>query len=114
LNLKALPGVAGGTAWDDTVVITRTDFGRTFENNAKGTDHGHVYNQIVFGGRVTGGVYGDPLTAVQLQNASQDYLGSPFVEFSAMQPTKEIVQRMGLPVAFPDYPGNIRVPIGFI
>jgi uncharacterized protein (DUF1501 family) len=113
-NLKAIQDPSGGTAWDRTVILTRTDFGRTFENQARGTDHGHCNTQMVVGGRVIGGVYGDVMTEAQIQNVREDYLNGQYVQFSAMQPTKEIVGAMGLSVPFPQYPGNIRVPLGLI
>ena len=113
-NLKATPGVAGDTAWDETVLLTRTDFGRTFENQARGTDHGHTATQLVTGGRVVGGVYGDVMTEAQILAITTDYIGGRSVQFSAMQATKEIVGAMGLSVPFPEYVGNIRVPIGFL
>lgn len=114
-NLKAIPDPAGGTMWESTAVLTRTDFGRTVENNAQGTDHGMAHNQMVIGGSITGGVYGDPLTEQQFLRVG-DYYGSQFVQFSSGQATKDIVERgMGLTnVGLPLYPGNIRAPIGFI
>ncbi len=113
-NLKAIPDPSGGSAWDHAVILTRTDFGRTFENQARGTDHGHCNTQMITGGRVIGGVYGDVMTEAQINAVTTDYLTGRYVQFSAMQPTKEIVAAMGLNVSFPEYPGNIRVPLGFL
>jgi uncharacterized protein (DUF1501 family) len=50
-----------GTAWDDTVVVVISEFGRTVrENGNAGTDHGHGNVIWVAGGKVRGGrVYGD-------------------------------------------------------
>ena len=46
----------GPDAWNDTVVIVVSEFGRTFrENGAKGTDHGHGSVYWVLGGQVRGG-----------------------------------------------------------
>lgn len=115
ISLKAIPGRVAPRAWDETVILFRTDFGRTWENNAQGTDHGHAYNQIILGGRVIGGVKGDVPTAPQYQNAPQDYMGSTFVQFNAMQPTKEVAQAMGLNVSsWPSFPGNVFTPIGIV
>lgn len=115
-NLKALPGHALPTAWDETVVVTRTDFGRTFENNAAGTDHGLAHTQMIFGGAVRGGVYGDPPDVARYQNERGGYQGPGWVQFSAGQPTKEIVlQGMGLSnIPFPEYVGNRYAPLGFL
>jgi uncharacterized protein (DUF1501 family) len=50
-----------GSAWDDTVVVVISEFGRTVhENGNRGTDHGHGNVIWIAGGRVNGGkVYGD-------------------------------------------------------
>jgi uncharacterized protein (DUF1501 family) len=50
-----------GEAWQDTVVLVLSEFGRTFrENGNRGTDHGHGNVICVLGGAVNGGrVYGD-------------------------------------------------------
>jgi uncharacterized protein (DUF1501 family) len=45
-----------GPAWDDSVVIVVSEFGRTFrENGDRGTDHGHGSVYWVMGGKVKGG-----------------------------------------------------------
>ena len=45
-----------GPAWQDTVVVVISEFGRTFrENGSKGTDHGHGTAYWVLGGAVHGG-----------------------------------------------------------
>ncbi len=50
-----------GAAWQDTIVVVLSEFGRTaHENGDGGTDHGHGNVMIVAGGAVRGGrVYGD-------------------------------------------------------
>jgi uncharacterized protein (DUF1501 family) len=50
-----------GEAWQDTVVVVLSEFGRTFrENGNRGTDHGHGNVIWVMGGNINGGrVYGD-------------------------------------------------------
>lgn len=114
-SLQHIPGRVAATAWDETVILFRTDFGRTWENNGRGTDHGHAYNQLVIGGKVRGGIHGAVPSVSAYQNASQDYMGSLFVQFNAMQPTKEIAQAMGLDTgAWGPYPGNYYSPIGII
>ncbi len=46
--------------WNDVVVMTYSEFGRRAqENHGKGTDHGTASVQLLLGGRVHGGIYGD-------------------------------------------------------
>lgn len=46
--------------WDDVVVFTMSDFGRTVIGNGNGSDHGWGSHHFVAGGSVTGGqIYGD-------------------------------------------------------
>jgi uncharacterized protein (DUF1501 family) len=56
---RGLAGFAqelGEPAWNDTVVVVISEFGRTFrENGNKGTDHGHGSVYWVLGGAVKGG-----------------------------------------------------------
>jgi uncharacterized protein (DUF1501 family) len=55
----ALAGFAqelGPAAWNDTVVLVISEFGRTFrENGNRGTDHGHGSVYWVLGGAIKGG-----------------------------------------------------------
>ena len=66
----------GPAAWNDTVVVVISEFGRTFrENGDKGTDHGHGSVYWVLGGGVRGGrILGDagPVTEAGL-NQNRDY-----------------------------------------
>jgi uncharacterized protein (DUF1501 family) len=56
---RGLAGFAdeiGPAAWNDTVVVVISEFGRTFrENGDKGTDHGHGGAFWVLGGGIRGG-----------------------------------------------------------
>jgi uncharacterized protein (DUF1501 family) len=56
---RALAGFSeeiGPAAWRDTVVVTISEFGRTFrENGDRGTDHGHGTVYWVLGGGINGG-----------------------------------------------------------
>ncbi|UIE41706.1 hypothetical protein FICKIIDM_00807 [Xanthomonas citri pv. punicae] len=58
-----------GPAWNDTVVVVISEFGRTFrENGSKGTDHGHGTTYWVLGGGLRGGrIAGEQLAVEQAQ-----------------------------------------------
>jgi uncharacterized protein (DUF1501 family) len=74
LNTQArlLSDLAGGLAalknaldeldrWNDTLVLTYAEFGRRpKENLSNGTDHGTASAHFALGGRVIGGMYGEP------------------------------------------------------
>ena len=46
------------SVWDDTIVITMSEFGRTsLENGNLGTDHGEASAMLAMGGSILGGVY---------------------------------------------------------
>jgi uncharacterized protein (DUF1501 family) len=77
---RALAGFSeevGPAAWRDTVVVTISEFGRTFrENGDPGTDHGHGSAYWVLGGGINGGrILGEQ---VKLEQANlfqnRDYL----------------------------------------
>ncbi|HVR72899.1 MAG TPA: DUF1501 domain-containing protein [Planctomycetota bacterium] len=47
-----------GDLWQDTVIVTMTEFGRTsVENGSRGTDHAYACVVLAAGGSVKGGVY---------------------------------------------------------
>lgn len=49
-----------GGRWNDVLVVTYSEFGRRVqENHAGGTDHGTASVQMVMGGKVRGGLYGE-------------------------------------------------------
>jgi len=56
-----------GSAWNNTVVVVVSEFGRTFrENGNRGTDHGHGSVYWVLGGAVRGGkVVGEQIAVEQ-------------------------------------------------
>ncbi|MDB5740072.1 MAG: hypothetical protein JWP16_1112 [Alphaproteobacteria bacterium] len=71
-GLAALPA-ALGPAWNDTVVIVVSEFGRTFrENGDRGTDHGHGSVYWVMGGGVKGGRIAGPQVTITQANLFQD------------------------------------------
>jgi uncharacterized protein (DUF1501 family) len=76
---RGLAGYAdeiGPEAWNDTVVVVISEFGRTFhENGDRGTDHGHGSVYWVMGGQVNGGLLlGEQVAlAPATLNQSRDY-----------------------------------------
>lgn len=53
--------------WDETLVATYDEFGRSpVENEDRGTHHGHGSVHFVMGGRVKGGLYGEPPPVVRV------------------------------------------------
>jgi uncharacterized protein (DUF1501 family) len=76
---RGLAGYAdeiGPAAWNDTVVVVISEFGRTFrENGDKGTDHGHGGAFWVMGGGVRGGkVLGRQMDLTEASlNQNRDY-----------------------------------------
>ena len=71
-------GLAGfaeqmGSAWNRTVVVVVSEFGRTFrENGTHGTDHGHGSVHWVLGGAVDGGRFAGEQVAVAPQTLNQN------------------------------------------
>ncbi|MCZ2496325.1 DUF1501 domain-containing protein [Xylophilus sp. Kf1] len=62
-----------GPAWDRTVVVVVSEFGRTFrENGTRGTDHGHGSAYWVAGGAVRGGRLAGEQVAVAPGRLHQD------------------------------------------
>ncbi|MBV9077056.1 MAG: DUF1501 domain-containing protein [Methylobacteriaceae bacterium] len=71
-------GLAGfvqevGPAWNDTVVVVLSEFGRTFrENGSRGTDHGHGSTYWVLGGNLRGGRIVGPQVPVDAAHLFQN------------------------------------------
>jgi uncharacterized protein (DUF1501 family) len=60
--------------WDSTLIATYAEFGRrAAENNSNGTDHGTANAHFVLGGRVKGGMYGQPPQLERLDNGNLAY-----------------------------------------
>lgn len=57
--------------WDDTLMMTYSEFGRRPQQNASlGTDHGTANVHFMFGGRVKGGLYGQAPDLQRLEGAN--------------------------------------------
>jgi len=62
-----------GSAWNNTVVVVVSEFGRTFrENGNRGTDHGHGTVYWVLGGALRGGRVAGEQIAVEQRTLLQD------------------------------------------
>ena len=71
---RALPGAQAG--WDDVVVVTLSEFGRTtVQNDSLGTDHAEGGLMIVAGGRVKGFHAGLPRSGVYGGHPADAYRG---------------------------------------
>jgi len=83
-------GLAGfaqqmGPAWDRTVVVVLSEFGRTFrENGTRGTDHGHGSVHWVLGGAVAGGRIAGEEIAVTPETLNQNRDFPVITEYRAM------------------------------
>jgi uncharacterized protein (DUF1501 family) len=71
-------GLAGfaeqmGSAWNRTIVVVVSEFGRTFrENGTHGTDHGHGSVHWVLGGALDGGRFAGEQVAVTPETLNQN------------------------------------------
>jgi len=71
-GLAAFASEMGG-AWNDTVVVVLSEFGRTFrENGNRGTDHGHGSVYWIAGGGIRGGRIAGEQVAVQQSTLHQN------------------------------------------
>lgn len=83
-------GLAGfadqmGPAWNNTVVVVLSEFGRTFrENGTRGTDHGHGSVHWVLGGGVHGGRMAGDQVAVTAASLNQNRDFPVLTEYRAM------------------------------
>lgn len=78
--------------WEDLIIITMSEFGRTFVNASGGTDHGHASSMLVMGGTVAGGIKSPPPSDTEIQRAN-GFFSQYAVDFR--EPFKAAVQHMG-------------------
>ena len=86
--------------WNDVVIVTMSEFCRTFENGSEGTDHGHSAPMFIMGGGIKGGIKTPVPSATQ--TASDAYYSDIHVDFR--QVFQETVAWLGLDAAgiFPE------------
>jgi len=77
--------------WDRLIIITMSEFCRTFETDSQGTDHGHAGPLFVMGGGVVGGIKSPTPTEAE---TSGHYYNAYHVHFC--EPFYQAVQGMGL------------------
>jgi uncharacterized protein (DUF1501 family) len=103
-----------GDKMADVVVITMTEFGRTFkENGSGGTDHGHASCNFILGGPVRGGkVYGQwPGLAPEQLNEGRDLAVT--TDFRTV--FAEAAQYLGVPDMGRVFPGWTPTrPLGYL
>jgi uncharacterized protein (DUF1501 family) len=74
-----------GQAWNRTVVVVLSEFGRTFrENGTKGTDHGHGTVYWVLGGAVQGGRFAGEQVVVSPDTLNQNRDWPVLTEYRAL------------------------------
>ena len=75
--------------WDDTLVATYDEFGRSpVENEDRGTHHGAATTHFVMGGRVKGGLLGEPPPIVDVH-----WIGGPAPVIDTRQVWATVVER---------------------
>jgi uncharacterized protein (DUF1501 family) len=83
-------GLAGfaeqmGPAWNQTIVVVLSEFGRTFrENGTHGTDHGHGSVHWVLGGAMRGGRFAGEQVALSQQTLNQNRDFPVLTEYRAL------------------------------
>lgn len=71
--------------WQQTLVATYDEFGRSpAENESAGTHHGWASTHMVLGGRVRGGLLGDPLPSINVFSISGP---PPVIDYRALYTT---------------------------
>jgi len=74
-----------GPAWNRTVVVVLSEFGRTFlENGTRGTDHGHGSAYWVLGGAIQGGRFAGDQVVVAPKTLNQNRDFPVMTEYRAM------------------------------
>lgn len=99
-------------AWDDTLILVLSEFGRrNFENGSNGTDHGHGNQFFAVGGPVSGGLYGPAITESEVAN--QNWLGYA-VDFRDIY-KEAVADHMGRdPLAVWPEPQPINQVLGYV
>ncbi len=62
--------------WDDVMILTFSEFARTFENSAQGTDHGEVAPCFLMGGSVNGRQVNSAPTNSKIQDSNRFIRGA--------------------------------------
>jgi uncharacterized protein (DUF1501 family) len=78
--------------WNDTVIATLTEFGRTHQNGTGGSDHGAATSMFVMGGKVKGGQINPVPTVAQIN--SGDFFLEASIDFRHV--FREIIVAIGL------------------
>jgi uncharacterized protein (DUF1501 family) len=79
--------------WNDAIIATITEFGRTYENATLGSDHGASTSMFVMGGKVKGRQVNPVPSATQINKG--EYLIDTAIDFRSV--FYAIIAAMGLP-----------------
>lgn len=68
--------------WDDTVIMTYSEFGRrASENASKGTDHGTAAPHFIIGGDIEHGIYGKHPSLSEVDKNGDLFFTTDFREY---------------------------------
>ena len=104
---------------DNVTTFTQSDFGRTYKNNGKGSDHGWGNHQFVMGGAVKGGaIYGSiPVHQINGPNDTTDGRWIPTIASDEYASTLALwfgVSASELPSVLPNINRFNRINLGFL
>lgn len=91
--------------WNDTAILTMSEFHRTFQNASLGTDHGRDGVHVVMGGRVNGRLVNAPPSSAVITQAN-GFLDHREIDFRFI--LKDVIGAMGYNVdaVFPGAPSH--------
>jgi uncharacterized protein (DUF1501 family) len=94
--------------WQDTVIVTMSEFCRTFENGSEGTDHGHGGPMFLLGGAVKGGIK-SPQPSRAETSSGDGFYRNHYVDFRT--PFKSTLEYLGVSTdpIFPNFNSSTQL-----